>query len=159
VPQTSGLHEQRKLSLPVIDEWWKDCLSRGFVYQSRIGLEDYFEQWREVVSTALLYSSYLVFAKERHERRPMSREWFGRYMRSQGAKAIRPLAGATGEHVGSEANSFGGTTKTAKVIEVERPPSYAVGSLVAARHAFAASTRLAIEWEPEDDPDPFEPPF
>jgi hypothetical protein len=159
VPQTSGLHEQRKLSLPVIDEWWKDCLSREFVYQSRIGLESYFEQWYEIVSTSLLYESYIAFAKGRHERRPVSREWFGRYMRKQGAKAIKPTAGNTGEHFGSEVNSFGGTTKTAKTIEVERPPSYVLGSLIQARKAFEATTKLAIEWVPEDDPDPFGPPF
>ena len=128
---------------------------RGYVYQSRLGLEEYFHEWDETVTTELLYKSYLSFSKERHERRPVSREWFGRYMVKQGGISKRPDSGVTGERLGSEANSFGGTTRTAVKVVSNRPMSYRLGDLDAAREAFCSATGLVVNWPV----DPNEPPF
>jgi hypothetical protein len=53
VPTTEGLQKQRKLSLPTTEAWWMDCLMRGYVFKSRLGLEDTFGRWSGVLSTDL----------------------------------------------------------------------------------------------------------
>ena len=42
VPDTKGLQEQKKLSLSVDRAWWMDVLHRGYVFRSRLGLEELF---------------------------------------------------------------------------------------------------------------------
>ena len=37
VPNTDGLQDQRKLSLPVPERWWLDVLHRGYVFRSKLG--------------------------------------------------------------------------------------------------------------------------
>ena len=85
----------------------------------------------------------------------MSRERFGRYMVRMGGKVRRPAKGVTGENTGSEANNFGGTTRTANLVESANPMSYEVGTLDAARRGFCNVTKLQVRW-PGDE---FEPPF
>jgi Family of unknown function (DUF5906) len=63
VPDTAALQEQKRLSLPTDKQWWLDVLQRGYVCKSELGLDEYFGQWHDVVTTELLYSSYLAFAK------------------------------------------------------------------------------------------------
>jgi hypothetical protein len=79
VPTTAALQQQRKLSLPTPLAWWMDCLHRGYVFRSKLGLEAFFAEWHEEMSTNMLFASYTEFAKEHHERRPMSRvkPWVG----------------------------------------------------------------------------------
>ncbi len=107
VPQTQGLQQQRKLSLPVPESWWIDCLQRGYVFRSKLGLEAEFGQWREVVSMELLFASYREFARDRHERRPLSREDFGKFMKRMGGTPSRPQRGITGEHLTDEPTALG----------------------------------------------------
>ena len=57
-----------------------DCLQRGYVYRSKLGLEDYFAEWHEEISTEVLYDSYSAFAQHARERHPLSREAFGKFM-------------------------------------------------------------------------------
>ena len=65
VPITTGLQGQRKLSLPTTEAWWQDCLERGYVLKSKLGLEEHFAQWIEIASMELLFASYLDFAEKR----------------------------------------------------------------------------------------------
>ena len=58
VPTTEGLQRQRKLSLQTTEAWWLDCLERGYVFRSRLGLEQDFAVWHDQISTELLFSSY-----------------------------------------------------------------------------------------------------
>ena len=80
VPNTDGLQQQRKLSLPVPERWWLDVLHRGYVFRSKLGLEADLGKWLPDVSTELLFASYEEFAKQAHERRLMSREALGKFM-------------------------------------------------------------------------------
>jgi hypothetical protein len=73
VPDTDGLQEQRKLSLGTSEGWWMDVLHRGYIYKSKLGLDDHFGQWHDTVSTEVLFASYSEYAKSRNERHPMAR--------------------------------------------------------------------------------------
>ena len=95
VPTTEGLQRQQKLSLPTTEAWWQDCLARGYVFRSKLGLEKHFAEWMPEVSTELLFASYTEFAERRRERHPLSRETLGRFMRKMEAqpKRLSPAAG------------------------------------------------------------------
>jgi hypothetical protein len=147
VPVTRGLQTQRGLSLGTGEAWWRDVLHRGYVYKSKLGLEEYFSQWHDVVATEILFISYEDYAKGRHERHPMSRETFGRFMReTTGGKSTRPAKVVTGEHMTDVANSFGGTSRKAAVVEQERATAYHLGDINIAREAFCRKTGLPSEW-------------
>ena len=96
-PETAGLQEQKALSLGTTDRWWKDCLGRGFVYRTKHGLNSDFDVWMDSVTTALLYDSYMEFAKTCGERHPLSREALGRYFVKMKARPKRLVNGITGE--------------------------------------------------------------
>jgi Family of unknown function (DUF5906) len=145
VPQTEGLQQQRALSLPTTEAWWKECLERGYVLRSRHGLDAYFGEWHSVVTLEVLFESYTQFATARHERHPLSREHLGRFLRRMGCAGSRPQHGVAGEHLTDEPTAFG-SRRVAKLIERPRPPSYSLGDLDAARAAFTRATGLAIEW-------------
>ena len=148
VPVTEGLQQQRKLSLPTAEGWWKDCLERGYVFRSRLGLEDYFGIWHEEVATELLFASYSEFADKRRERHPMSREAMGKFLHHVGFKPIRSRHAVIGEHIVDE-SLFGGMHRVAKVIKHPRPPGYSIGNIASARDAFTSATGLSIAW-PDD---------
>lgn len=150
VPQTEGLQEQRKLSLGITESWWRDCLERGYVFRSRLGLEATFAQWLDTVATELLFASYMDFATARRERHLLTREHLGQFMRRMGAAAIRPRNAPTGEHQVDEPTGFG-SQRVARAIIHPRPPGYHLGTLANARASFAAATGLQIEW-PADEP-------
>jgi Family of unknown function (DUF5906)/Primase C terminal 2 (PriCT-2) len=150
VPVTVGLQEQRKLSLSIPDAWWRDCLERSYVFQSQLGLEELFGKWHEVVSTELLFTSYTKYARAHGERRLMSREALGKFMRRMMGRARRPSDAYVGEHLVDEFNGVGGTQRKAKPITKARPPAFALGTIEGARDAFSKVTGLAIEWEAED---------
>ena len=146
VPTTEGLQRQQKLSLPVPESWWQDCLARGYVFRSKLGLEKHFAEWLPEISTELLFASYTEFAERRHERHPLSRETLGRFMRKMEAQPKRLLSAPTGEHLTDVTDSFGRTQRVAKVIEHPRPPGYSLGTLSLAREAFTDATGLNVEW-------------
>jgi hypothetical protein len=147
VPTTEGLQRQRKLSLPTTEAWWLDCLERGYVFRSRLGLEAELATWHAKVTTELLHASYVEFAKARGERRILSREWLGRFFASMGNKATRCGGGIVGEHLADEKNMHGGTSRVAKPVRQDRPTGYSVGDLDAARAAFLKTTGLAVTWD------------
>ena len=153
VPATEGLQQQRKLSLATTEAWWADCLERGYVFRSRLGLEKHFATWHDTVSTELLHASYMEFAKDRRERHPMNREHLGQFMRRMRCSAVKPRNRLIGEHITEEVSKYGETIRAARPIEHPRPPSYAVGTLAAARDAFCETTGLTMEWDPGDEVD------
>ena len=100
VPVTDALIDQRKLSLGPTERWWVDCLSRGFVFISKHGLEDHFEQWHPVIATKLLFDSYTAFCQTHRERHTLSREDLGKWLHTKGYKPVRPGGMVvTGEHL------------------------------------------------------------
>lgn len=151
VPVTEGLQEQKKLSLGTTDAWWMDVLHRGYVLQSKCGLGDMFGEWREDVTTELLYTSYSTFAAARHERHPRSREYLGREMRRLGAKPKKLYKAIVGEQIADVDTGFGTTSRRGVEIRKEKPPGYHLGSLQASRDAFANTTHLLVEWGGDDD--------
>lgn len=146
VPSTEGLQTQRKLSLPIPELWWKDCLERGYVFRSRIGLEDVFGKWIEEASTELLFASYVEFAEKRRERHPLSRETLGRFLVRMGLKTKRLQNAIIGEHIVDESNIHGGTSRVSKAVKHPRPSGYSIGTLDISREAFTRATKLEVEW-------------
>jgi hypothetical protein len=122
VPVTDGLRRQRLLSLGVEFKWYLDCLSRGYFTLCDGG-------WNEWLSTDTLYRSYEIYARENHERRPIGREDFGKFLNDMGCRALRPRA------IGAET----------------RPRGYTIGRLDDARAAFVKATKLEISWTVYDE--------
>ena len=155
-PVTAALITQRTLSLPVTEAWWLDCLMRGYVFRSELGLEDEFAKWLDPISTELLYASYLKFCTAQRERRPLNRIHFGRWLHeTAGCKPFRPAAGTkviVGEHI-TDATTTGSnyTSRVAEPVYRDRPACYSLGTLTDARDAFTTATKLVIEW-PDDGP-------
>lgn len=151
VPDTDGLQEQKKLSLDTSAAWWVDCLHRGYVYRSKLGLEKHFGEWREIETTEVLYNSYTEFAKAKNERHMMARETFGKFMVLMGGKYTQPRNVVVGEHMTDVlTNQYGDTKRQAALIEKARATGYRVGALEEARNAFTSSTNLIFEWEAAD---------
>ena len=148
VPTTEGLQQQRKLSLGTTEAWWLDCLERGFVFQSRLGIDDQVSIWMSSISTQLLALSYAEFAKSRGERRPLSREALGAFFKANlQATPVRLRNAIAGEALMDVDNIHGGTSRKAKPIRHPRPPGYVVGDLEQAREAFIHYTGLRMEWD------------
>ncbi len=147
VPVTDALVNQRKLSLGVTEGWWLDCLHRGYIFTSKLGLEEHFAQWHEEVATELLFTSYLDHCRACHERRLLSRELLARWLRSMGCKPVRPRGlVVVGEHITNVTSSVGNTIRGAELIERDRAPCYACGSLEEASKAFTEATALTVDW-------------
>jgi hypothetical protein len=150
VPLTEGLQQQKKLSLPVPEAWWMDVLHRGYVFRSKLGLEEFFHEWHNEVTTELLFASYSEYSHRARDRHPMSREAFGRFMKDLGCRPSRPTNAVIGEHIADVMLVDGGTQRRAVVARQPRPPAYNIGSLSEARHAFSASTNLSVDWDDHD---------
>ena len=149
VPITDGLNDQKKLSVGTSHGWWLDCLYRGYVYKSKLGLEAHFGEWHDWMSTDVLYSSYEAFADARRERRRMSREAMGKFLASVGPEPARRVNAVIGEHLADVTNAYGGTARQPAPIIKARGHGYALGSLSVAREAFCKATGLSAAW-PED---------
>ena len=141
-PQTSGLIEQRKLSLQPEEKWWLECLHRGYVYKTKLGLENNFMIWYSQLSTELLYESYLQGATKVYE--PLGRERFGRVLARMGAMAHRGRNMVVGEH---RVQRDGGWVT--EPVTLGRAHGFNLGGLSVARDAFCTSTGLSVEW-PDD---------
>ena len=147
VPTTEGLQRQRKLSLPTTEAWWLDCLERGYVFRSRLGLEAEFGTWHAKVTTELLFASYVEFAKARGERRILSREALGRFFVCIGATARRWRTGTVGEHVTDDKDAYGRACRAAKLVKQERATGYDLGDIGMARDTFVEATGLSVTWD------------
>lgn len=144
IPKTTGLNNQKIESLKTHESWFVDALSRGYVLESQCGLSYEFRKWIKTVTTDLLYESYIQFAKAKHEKRPLSRAWFGRWFTGTlKIKGARPI----GCHaVGEERGEKG----VGRIIYKKHPTCYVLGTLKQARDAFLEKTGLQIAW-PDDD--------
>lgn len=151
VPVTNGLQTQRGLSLGAAEAWWLDVLHRGFVFRSRLGLEDYFGEWHDTVTTEVLFRSYTDYARARHERHPLARPEFGKFMIGMGAKFVRSRGGVVGERIGNLETAFG-HSHGAELVKAERATGYHLGGLAAARTGFCRATGLTPDW-PADGPE------
>jgi hypothetical protein len=149
-PATEGLQQQKKLSLGTDMLWWRDVLHRGYVFRSRLGLEEFFGCWNEEIATELLFASYTEFADRKRERHPLSREDFGRFMVSLGAEAKRMSKAMIGEHI-ADVQALRGTARKAEPVYHPRPPGYHLGTLEAAREAFTKNTKLTFDWQDPDE--------
>ncbi len=125
-----------------------DCLERGYVFRSKLGLEEHFAVWHDVISTELLFASYTEFVQARRERHPISRESLGRFLAGAGAKPKRLSGrkGVVGEHMRRSPTSMVGQDRKPALLLHPRPPGYHLGGLGAAREAFSEATGLNVAW-------------
>jgi len=147
VPQTDGLQQQRKLSLPAAEAWWLDCLDRGYVFKSKLGLDQELHTWHERIATELLHASYMEFAKSRGERRPFTREDLGRFLVKLGSMPKRWRRGIVGEALRDEPNAFGGSSRRACLVYQDRATGHEIGTLPVARATFQRVTGLGFTWD------------
>jgi Family of unknown function (DUF5906) len=145
-PDTEALQEQKKLSLTTIQKWWVDVLQRGYVFRSEKGLSADFQQWFEQISTELLYKSYLDFARQHHDRYPLARGHFGRFMATMG-KSARP----SGDDIIGEEDRQHETFRRATVIKGKRPWGYKLGTLGAARAKCQETFNLTLDWQDQEE--------
>ena len=135
------------MSLSTTEAWWLDCLERGYVFRSRLGLEADFSTWHSTISMELLFASYTEFAKAKSERRVLSRELLGKFFAGLGAAPKRWRNGVVGEHILEEQNMYGGVTRKAKLVTTDRTTGYVVSALSRARADFLQHTGLSIIWD------------
>jgi len=146
VPETEGLREQKHLSLSTEHAWWRACLERGYVFESRLGLHDYFGVWHPKVCTQLLFKSYAMFARARGERRCLHEGAFGKFLLALGATQCRWRGCVAGEEIRNIENPSVGTSRQAVLIRLSgAKPAYDFGDLETARATFERATGLAIE--------------
>ena len=139
--------------MPVAEDWWFETLYRGYVFRSRIGLEEYFNDWHDWVATEILFDAYATHAKARGERRPIGREAFGAFLVRMGGRGTRPRNAVIGERIADVANIYGGTSRKAELVRSGRPYGYDLGNLQIARAAFERATGININWPPDDAPE------
>jgi hypothetical protein len=148
VPETEALQDQKTQSLATELAWLDAVAHRGYVYKSRLGLEDYFEEWETSVSTALLFASYTEFAKERKEWRLMSDGTFGKFLTNEvGVAPGRLYNRATGERLCNDKSS----SDRAEPIIGKQPSGYYLGTLEEFRARFVVITGLERDWPPCTD--------
>jgi hypothetical protein len=135
-PVTDALIDQRDISLETDLAWWKDCLSRGYIWASECGQEAYFRQWHNEISTEILYRSYEKYARSHQPWRIRSREAFGRFLVSTGAIPSRLQKDAV---VGERRTSYGGD-----LVRAHRPYGYVLGPLTVAKAAFMKQTSIPV---------------
>lgn len=150
VPTTDGLQTQRKLSLGTNEQWWLDCLERGYVFRSKLGLESEFSEWSTRVTTELLFASYLEFARARGERRLLTRETLGKLLVSFNLTQCRIRHGVVGENMATIPGNFG-ETRVARVVVESSPRGYRLSSLAECRSNFSEITGLSVDWGDSGD--------
>lgn len=145
VPFTVELGEQKKHSLDVPTQWWLDVLQRGYVFRSKLGLEDVFHCWMTSVATELLFASYAEFSKDRREHHPLSREFFGQFLRKLGAQPRRLRNAIAGERLAAAYSN----SREAQPFRISRAYGFHLGDLTYARAAFERATGISFDW-PDD---------
>ena len=141
IPASEALNAQKRESLNTEQRWWMTCLSRGYVLRSKLGLEAELHQWLETASTELLYESYETFAKATHERHPLNRVAFGKFMKEVGASSTRLRDAIVGERMVHRQGEHYSETHNAP-----RPTGYYLGDIAHARGGFEELLGHLIEW-------------
>ena len=148
VPFTPELDEQKKFSLDIPMQWFDDVLQRGYVFRSKLGLEETFAKWMPIISTELLYASYMEFSKERREHHPMSREMFGRFMIKLGNQPTRFRNSIVGERLTAEFSN----SRSPQPVVAQFAHGFKVGDITTARATFERISGVSFNW-PDDVPD------
>jgi hypothetical protein len=147
-PTTEALREQRTSSLDGCTAWWLDCLHRGYVFQSRLGLEDNFHEWHEWVAVELLYASYLAYCDRHRERYPLHRVLLCKWLSQKiGAESKQKRNAVVGEHIVDATTSTGHSSRIAEPVNVAIARGYLLGTLEMARDAFEKATGLQPDWD------------
>ena len=141
IPASEALNAQKRESLNTEQRWWMNCLSRGYVLRSKLGLEAELHQWLETASTELLYESYETFAKTTHERHPLNRVAFGKFLKEVGASSTRLRDAIVGERMVHHPGEHYSETYNAP-----RPTGYYLGDIAHARSGFEELLGHLIEW-------------
>jgi hypothetical protein len=145
IPETAALVEQRRLTLSGPHAWLEQVLSRGFVWESKLGLHDHFGRWHPKTSMDLLYRSYEAFIRSRSlERHPLSRELLGGFLQEMGYAPVRWRNAVIDE--GWVPVSKNSTRRQPGLIKTPRAHGYAFGNLAAARAQFCKTTGLPDKW-------------
>lgn len=145
VPQTEGLVDQKQFSLNTTFAWFREVIERGYVYESKLGLEETFQEWIDPVALPLLYASYRAYAKDRGDRHPLYQGGLEKFLKDKLKLSFsRPAAVNTlvGERLkGKEPLPYRSQT---------RVQCCQIGTLAGARKAFEHATGLKID-APIDD--------
>ena len=141
VPQTEGLQEQKRQSLPLEYAWFEDVLARGYVWDSKLGAEKVMRHWFKFVTTDMLFNAYTRFVDE--QRRPyakrLGRVDFGKFLHGDlGLRPGKSLRALDYEERGDEMNNFHGRAK----LNDNGRPTYELGELADARAHYAEMTKL-----------------
>ena len=108
-------------------------------------------QWYNELSTEVLFTSYAEYARKVNERRPLSREDFGKWMTQLGCTSRRLCNLLVGECFTEVANGFDGTRRMAVPRHGPRPWAYRLGNLDVARAMFCTAKSLRVDWPQEED--------
>jgi hypothetical protein len=147
-PKTEALQEQQERSLDFERRWLRSILHRGYVWESKHGLEETFEMWHEAATTDLLYKSYEEFCRRHGHRHFYDNRLFGAFLTEVGFKPTTTAHALHGERMGS----FVEDRKPDVLWNDKRRHGYKLGSLEAARKLFCDETGLMIAWDlPEDE--------
>jgi hypothetical protein len=142
IPETEGLQNQKRLSLPLEYKWFEDVLSRGYVSPGKAGDDDDdIRRWFEHVTTRALFMSYEAFVDKQHipYAKRLGVETFGKFMR-----------GALGFPHTQSKTAFDGWIhgpglrydKIIAKLNPTRHPGYDLGGLAKARAQYAKMTKL-----------------
>jgi hypothetical protein len=143
IPNTAARDSQKLRSMKLHEKWWMEVLSRGYVFESKLGCEDFFSHWESTVAMELLYKSYLATPIGRAPRE--SREDIGKFLTKVGGKKVRPRSAYVGEHL--ESGPDGKGVAREPVLQTDpRPYCYDFGPLDLARAKFEAAIGVAINW-------------
>jgi hypothetical protein len=148
VPKTEALQDQKQYSLGTTFAWLREVIERGFVYQSKLGLEDELHQWWETISFQLIHASYADYANSRGERHPLHQTALIAFLRNKmGWRPTQPRQYTiiVGEHLRGR--------EPAVVYTKARPRCLNVGTLSGAHETFFRATGLSILSD-DDFPEP-----
>jgi energy-coupling factor transporter ATP-binding protein EcfA2 len=145
IPKTEALQEQKQETLDLNYRWWQDILYRGYVYESKLALEDVFQQWYPQISTELLYKSYDAFVQKQRPFHRLHRNTLGGFMKKLGGRSERSRK-MVGEHVFTDYE-----TRKVKALWQNAAMGYEFGDLNEARRRYLEKTGLHVVW-PEDEP-------
>jgi hypothetical protein len=159
IPNSVGLMEQKKRSLPPEHKWWMENLHRGYVYETRFGLHDDFSYWHDQMTMELITKSYEAWMRK-HGMRPGMRVVLGKFLSKMGpttqvgAKRL-PADTPIGEDMVEVELPGGPTRREPKPIYKtgttdNRPFGYALGTLEAARKRFEEVTGVDVNWDGEE---------
>jgi Family of unknown function (DUF5906) len=146
VPQTAALETQKHYSVGTTVAWIREIIERGYVYESKLGLDEKLHKWFDPVAVPLLYASYCVYAARRGERHPLNQgalvEFLAAHMKW---KQCRP----------DNYDLVIGERQQGRLIEVTknraRTRCFQTGDLATVRRAFQMATGLQVETMTGDD--------